>query len=155
MLVAGPTVSICDECIRLCKEMLDEHERARGRRDRPGHNPEHNKPASGAKTASDRSSAAGPASAGSSAHDTDVPLSRNVRLDDSEMVNLLVRLCNAYAASDSDTIRALEPEATRVGQILHERGGIREMRRVFRQVPSINGKATLEMHWDGVGDWRG
>jgi hypothetical protein len=76
-------------------------------------------------------------------------------MTDEEIVDVLVQLCDAYAANDRSAISRLEPEATRIGQQLDNRGGIAEMRRIYKMVPDIRGKRTLEMHWDGIGDWRG
>lgn len=76
-------------------------------------------------------------------------------MTDKEMVNLLTQLCNAYASNDHNAIAKLEPEATEIGEELDERGGISEMRRVYEMIPDIRGKRTLEMHWDGIGEWRG
>lgn len=67
----------------------------------------------------------------------------------------LVALCRAYAANDEAAIGRLEPEATRIGKELDRRGGIAEMRKVFAQIPDMRGKRTLEMHWGGIGEWRG
>jgi len=76
-------------------------------------------------------------------------------MTDREILDILVALCHAYAANDEAAITKLEPQATKIGEDLHRRGGIQEMRRVYSLVPSMQGKRTLEMHWDGIGEWRG
>ena len=76
-------------------------------------------------------------------------------MTDNEIVEVLIRLCKAYAADDRGAIARLEPEATRIGQELDRRGGISEMRRIYKLVPEMRGKRTLDMHWDGIGEWRG
>lgn len=73
--------------------------------------------------------------------------------EDLRMVQVLVALCTAYAASNKNAISVLEPEATRIGSDLDSIGGIREMRRIFSLIPEMRGKRTLEMHWGGIGDW--
>lgn len=75
--------------------------------------------------------------------------------DDRNILNTLVSLCKAYAANDKASIMHLEPKATRIGEALNKKGGIMEMRKVFSRIPDQQGKRTLEMHWDGIGDWRG
>ena len=77
------------------------------------------------------------------------------RQSDTEIVELLSRLCTAYTASDKITMRSLEPEAKRVGALLNERGGIEEMRRVFRLLKEMPGTWYLQQHWGGVGEWKG
>lgn len=76
-------------------------------------------------------------------------------MGDREMVSVLTKLSQAYAEDDMAAIQQLELQATKIGQELDRRGGIQEMRRVFGLVPAMRGKRTLEMHWGGVGDWRG
>lgn len=76
-------------------------------------------------------------------------------MTDKEMVNTLFQLCNAYATNDRSAVAQLEPQATTIAQELDARGGMPEMRRVYKMIPDVQGKRTLEMHWDGIGDWRG
>jgi hypothetical protein len=78
-------------------------------------------------------------------------------MKEQEMLNVLRRLCNAYMNYDAEkpTIAKLEPLATDIGWELHRRGGIQEMRRIFQKLGGIPGSRTLEMHWNGIGDWRG
>jgi HEAT repeat protein len=82
-------------------------------------------------------------------------VSKAQRMSDREMVESLASLCRAYAEDAPEVIDALEPLATAIGRRLNERGGIREMRRVFAMLHDERGTRTLDMHWDGIGDWRG
>ena len=52
-------------------------------------------------------------------------------MTDDEMVLILRDLCAAYVADDRAKIGALEPKATAIGEELHRKGGLNEMRRVF------------------------
>lgn len=74
---------------------------------------------------------------------------------DADILSILRQLCVAYAENDTATIARLEPVATRIGEDLHNRGGLSEMRRVWVQLGNIRGSRTLDMHWHGIGDWRG
>lgn len=74
---------------------------------------------------------------------------------DGSALSTLIALCRAYASNDEAAIARLEPMATRIGEDLNRRGGIEEMRRVFSKIPPMQGKRTLEMHWGGIGEWRG
>lgn len=76
-------------------------------------------------------------------------------MTESEMIAILRDLCAAYVADDTAKIGALEPKATAIGEELHRHGGLAEMRRVFGKLGNIRGARTLEMHWGGIGDWRG
>lgn len=76
-------------------------------------------------------------------------------MTDPEMLNVLHRLCDAYATDDTQAITQLEPRATKIGEELNQRGGLPEMQRLFEKLGSIRGARTLEMHWGGIGDWRG
>jgi hypothetical protein len=81
--------------------------------------------------------------------------SRGPRSSDRDMVGVLDNLCVAYASNHAGAIAHLEPQATRIGKALDQRGGIEEMRRVFALVRPQPGRRTLEMHWNGIGEWRG
>ncbi len=72
-----------------------------------------------------------------------------------EMLQVLCDLCDAYAANDQVAITRLVLEATAIGEALNERGGLNEMRRIFAKLGGRPGSRTLEMHWGGIGDWRG
>lgn len=76
-------------------------------------------------------------------------------MQDDQALDTLRRLCAAYMTNDRPAIQVLEPMATQIGEELDRRGGIQEMRRVFALLGGVPGSRTLEMHWDGVGDWRG
>ena len=78
-------------------------------------------------------------------------------MSDEAMLNVLRRLCNAYMNYDyeRDTIANLEPLATEIGWELHRRGGKGEMYRMFQRLGNMPGSRTLDMHWNGIGDWRG
>lgn len=76
-------------------------------------------------------------------------------MPDTEMLKTLHQLCDAYVANDTGAIARLEPLATQIGEELNRRGGMEEMRRIFHALGPRRGARTLEMHWDGIGDWRG
>ena len=75
--------------------------------------------------------------------------------EDQMMLDTLGRLCAAYAANDTAAIARLEPEASHIGELLDQRGGLPEMRRIFGLLGDRWGARTLEMHWSGIGEWRG
>lgn len=76
--------------------------------------------------------------------------------DDEEMVRKLVELATYYSAGGlSRDNPELVADVRKIGADLHERGGAAEMRRVFAFVPAMPGKRTVEMEWNGIGDWRG
>jgi hypothetical protein len=77
-------------------------------------------------------------------------------MNDQETVATLVDLANYYAngglsADNSDLVN----NVIEIGRALDRNGGIQEMRRVFNMVPSMRGERTVEMQWDGIGEWRG
>ena len=76
-------------------------------------------------------------------------------MTDKEMLDILRKLCFAWMMNDKPQIYALEPLAKNIGEELNRRGGTREMLRVFDQLGPIPGRRTLEMHWNGIGNWRG
>ncbi len=71
-----------------------------------------------------------------------------------EQVELLKRLCAAYSSGD-EQYRELEPLAYCIGVHLDSTGGIASMRSMFDRLWSMPGSRTLEMHWNGIGEWRG
>ena len=75
--------------------------------------------------------------------------------NDTEMLKSLVQLCDAYAANDQAAIARLEPTARAIAEDLNRRGGIEAMRAIWNRLGGRRGARTLEMHWDGIGDWRG
>ena len=76
-------------------------------------------------------------------------------LSDTQILETLTRLCDAYAADDQAAVARLEPVASQIGEELNRRGGVPEMRRIWNRLGNIRGSRTLDMHWDGIGDWRG
>lgn len=70
------------------------------------------------------------------------------------MLQVLKKLCDAYTQNDP-AYKELELIATEIRKKLDERGGIKEMRRIFEQLGGMRGSRTLEMHRGGIGDWRG
>lgn len=75
-------------------------------------------------------------------------------MSEQEMFSVLKKLCKAYTENDP-VYNELELIATEIGEQLNKYGGIKEMRRIFDQLGGIPGARTLEMHWGGIGDWRG
>lgn len=75
--------------------------------------------------------------------------------EDLAMVEVLSELCVSYMASDRPAIVRLEPHATEIGQELNQRGGLREMQRIFDKLDMKPGSHMLEMHWSGIGEWQG
>lgn len=80
---------------------------------------------------------------------------RGIIMTDNEMLQTLERLCRAYASHNTIQVDSLEPIATKIGEELDRRGGITEMRRIFNLIDSQQRKRTLEMHWNGIGEWQG
>lgn len=76
-------------------------------------------------------------------------------MDDAQMADLLRQLCGAYTRDVRDEISRLQPWATEIGEELNRRGGIEEMRRLWWQLDNMPGARTLDMYWDGIGDWQG
>jgi hypothetical protein len=77
-------------------------------------------------------------------------------MTDEQMVNKLIELAKYYSGGG---LSAENPRLVRdvheIGRALDRRGGVSEMRRIFSMVPPMQGKRTVEMEWDGIGDWRG
>jgi len=71
------------------------------------------------------------------------------------MIHHLQRLCRAYANDDTSEIERMEPMATHIGIELNRRGGLQAMLRVHAALGGMLGARTLEMHWGGIGEWRG
>ena len=77
-------------------------------------------------------------------------------MTDDEMVAKLIDLASYYATGGTSAANpALVSRVMKIGEILNERGGLTEMRRVFDMLPPMQGKRTVEMEWDGIGSWRG
>lgn len=95
-------------------------------------------------------------SAASAAHSQRYASGPNVgEMGDYCILEVLSALCTAYVEDDRLQIGKLEPIARSIGEELHRRGGIKEMRRVFAALQGRPGARTLEMHWHGIGEWRG
>lgn len=71
------------------------------------------------------------------------------------MLAKLRSLCVAYTKGDKKGISILETEAIAIGKELNNKGGIEEMRRIYYKIGGIPGQRTLEMLWDGIGQWQG
>ena len=77
-------------------------------------------------------------------------------MTEQEMIDKIVALAKYYADGGlSANNPKLLNEVIEIGKTLNYQGGIKEMRRIFNMVPQIQGKRTVEMEWDGIGDWRG
>lgn len=76
-------------------------------------------------------------------------------MTEGEMVTKLRDLCAAYMEDNRSAIGNLEPIATKIGKELDRRGGLREMRRIFKKIEGSPGSRTLEMHWNRIGEWMG
>jgi hypothetical protein len=76
------------------------------------------------------------------------------KMSDSEMLRVLLSLCEAYSKNDQPRIESLEITASEIGAELNRRGGMQEMIRLFKMLKGRPGARTLEMHWGGIGDWR-
>lgn len=74
---------------------------------------------------------------------------------DVQMLEVLRSLCDAYSRNERRLIEALELTAFDIGKELNRRGGMKEMLRVFNMLQGRPGSRTLEMHWNGIGDWMG
>ncbi len=90
-------------------------------------------------------------------------------MTEEEMLDVLKELCRAYAnerAADTGLIivgskyaksstKELESLAMCIAHELNLRGGVQEMRRLWNKLEGKRGSRTLDMLWDGIGDWRG
>lgn len=75
---------------------------------------------------------------------------------DQEIVNKIIELAKYYAGGGKSAGNVkLVNEVREIGRALDKKGGISEMRRIFRMVPQIQGVRTVVMQWEGIGDWRG
>lgn len=76
------------------------------------------------------------------------------RLGTAELISALREICQQWAegVSGDDTLSA---RARAIGEVLFSRGGMMEMRNAHAALGGIRGARTLEMHWDGIGTWRG
>ncbi len=71
-----------------------------------------------------------------------------------QMLTQMRDLCDAYAAGAAAEIARLEPEVVQIGEELHRRGGVDEMRRLLELVGRENGRQALAALWVGIGDWQ-
>jgi hypothetical protein len=71
------------------------------------------------------------------------------------MFKALSDLCYAYQQNDRAEISRLEPIATMIGEELNRRGGKRAMLAMWESLENRPGARTLDMHWNGIGEWRG
>lgn len=77
-------------------------------------------------------------------------------MSDIDMANKLIELAVYYAQGGlTEDNPQLVNVVMEIGKALDDRGGLPEMQRIFDLVPSIRGKRTVEMQWDGVGSWLG
>jgi hypothetical protein len=90
-----------------------------------------------------------PAFAGSGGPPASAPMS------DSAMFKALADLCSAYQRNDRAAIDRLEPVATAIGEELNRRGGKGAMLGVWESLGNRPGSRTLDMHWNGIGEWQG
>jgi hypothetical protein len=72
-----------------------------------------------------------------------------------EMAHWLGQLCRAYTENSKGEIEDLEPLATEIGRELDSRGGLNAMRQAWEILGNRPGARTLDMHWRGIGGWRG
>ena len=71
------------------------------------------------------------------------------------MFKVLADLCFAYQQNDRAAIDRLEPVATAIGVELNRRGGKKAMLAMWESLENRPGSRTLDMHWDGIGEWMG
>ncbi|WP_150081048.1 hypothetical protein [Chlorobium phaeobacteroides] len=76
-------------------------------------------------------------------------------LSDDQMMDILKRLCRAYSVNDESEIKNIEPIAIAIGRKLNQRGGLKAMRELYDKIGNIKGTRSLDMHWNGIGDWQG
>jgi hypothetical protein len=92
------------------------------------------------------------------------------RAGDQDLLRILLRALEQDHTKPHDIIRIkyLEEEAIKIGEYLHAKGGIEEMRRVFHLVerrlpipkpgggfpPQIQTARSIEYMWSGIGEWQ-
>lgn len=74
-------------------------------------------------------------------------------MDQAAMVRELTILCRRFAANEDG--QELVDLATAIGTELNKRGGMGAMRSAHRALGPIPGARTLDMVWNGIGDWMG
>ena len=77
------------------------------------------------------------------------------RMSDDEKLTALRQFCHAYGTEDFTNfdVVTMDKVVHSIGQILNERGGVEEMRRLFDQLGSVAGIRSLDLRWDGIGEW--
>jgi hypothetical protein len=66
----------------------------------------------------------------------------------------LRQYCEACSGNDIPNLMRLEQLARKIGNELHRKGGLAEMRRVFDLLGTMPNRRRLEVLWDGTGGWR-
>ncbi len=71
--------------------------------------------------------------------------------------DLVARLRRIAArwASNEDSYAELDLPARAIGEEFFRRGGMAAMRGAHAALGAVRGARTLDMVWDGIGDWRG
>jgi hypothetical protein len=74
-------------------------------------------------------------------------------MDEAAMIRELRTICQRFAANEGG--QELVDMATAIGTELNKRGGMAAMRSVHRALGPIPGARTLDMVWNGIGQWMG
>lgn len=76
-------------------------------------------------------------------------------MSDDEKLDTLRQFCHAYGTKDFSNFDPVTMDGVvrSIGDILNARGGIEEMRRFVDQLGSVAGIRSLELNWDGIGEW--
>lgn len=69
------------------------------------------------------------------------------------LVAMLREICGRYAANE--TGQELGLPAVAIGEELYRRGGISAMQEAHSALHGMHGSRTLDMVWNGIGEWRG
>ena len=77
-------------------------------------------------------------------------------MTDEDKLAALLQFCNAYGTEDFTNfdVATMDRVVYSIGQVLNDRGGIVEMRSLFDQLGDVSGIRSLDLHWDGIGEWR-
>jgi hypothetical protein len=81
-------------------------------------------------------------------------LLRLFKKSDETYLNHLRHYCEACTAEDVAAMMQSETLARKVGQELHNLGGLAEMQRVFDLLGPVPNRRRLELLWQYTGDWR-
>ena len=76
---------------------------------------------------------------------------RGVPMD--QLIDRMRRLCSQWADGASNEVLNLEARA--IGEELNDRGGMAMMRTAHAALGGIRGARSLDMHWNGIGQWMG